>query len=51
MIRDVERLQVIAVVALANHTGLSERQLREAQTVVEAHIEELNDAWNQHFKT
>ena len=36
------------VVALANHTGLSERQLREAQTVVEAHIEELNDAWNQH---
>ena len=39
------------VVALANHTGLSERQLREAQTVVEAHVEELNDAWNQHFKT
>ena len=36
-------------VALANHTGLSARQLREAHTVVEAHIEELQNAWNEHF--
>ena len=28
-------------VRLANHTGLTVRQLREAQTVVEAHFEEI----------
>jgi Domain of unknown function (DUF4160) len=36
-------------VALANKTGLSVRQLREAQIVVETHIKEIQDAWNQHF--
>ncbi len=36
-------------VALANHTGLSGRQLREAQAIVEAHIEEIRNAWNHHF--
>ena len=33
----------------ANHTGLSIRQLREAQTVVKAHLEEIRHAWRQHF--
>ncbi len=36
-------------VALANHTGLSGRQLREAQAIVEAHIEEIRNGWNHHF--
>ena len=36
-------------VALATHTGLSRRQLREAQIVVEAHLEEIRNAWHHHF--
>lgn len=36
-------------VALATSTGLSTRQLREAQLVVEAHLEEICNAWNSHF--
>lgn len=36
-------------VALANPTGLSRVQLREAQTVVEMHLKEIKDAWNRHF--
>ena len=36
-------------VMLASHTGLSSTQLREAQLVVEAHIEEIQNAWNHHF--
>jgi len=34
---------------LANHIGLTVRQLRDAQTVVEAHLEEIRHAWHQHF--
>ena len=36
-------------VALANYTGLSGGQLRDAQTVVEAHLKEIENAWNHHF--
>ena len=36
-------------VALAGHTGLSGKQLREAQVIVEKHIEEIRNAWNRHF--
>ena len=36
-------------VTLAGYTGLSARQLREAQAVVEAHLEEIEIAWNRHF--
>ena len=36
-------------VALANYTGLSARQQREAQAVVEAHLKEITNAWNEHF--
>ena len=36
-------------VVLAIHTGLSAKQLREAQSVVEAYIEEIRNAWNHHF--
>lgn len=37
------------IVALADHTGLSSKQLRDAQSVVEAHLEEITHAWNHHF--
>ena len=36
-------------VELAMHTGLSSRQLREAQSVVELHIQEIRNAWSRHF--
>jgi hypothetical protein len=36
-------------VSLATYVGLSPRQIRDAQTVVEAHIEEIKNAWDQHF--
>ena len=36
-------------VALASQTGLSSKQLRGAQGIVEAHIEEIRNAWNRHF--
>ena len=36
-------------VSVATATGLAQRQLREAQLVVEAHIEEIRNAWNRHF--
>lgn len=36
-------------VSLATSTGLSGRQLRDAEAVVVAHIEEIRNAWNQHF--
>lgn len=36
-------------VELANHTGLSRHQLHEAQRVVEAHLKEIQHAWNCHF--
>ena len=35
--------------ALANHTGLFATQLRQAQAVVNAHLKEIQDAWNHHF--
>jgi Domain of unknown function (DUF4160) len=36
-------------VHLAKKVGLSGVQLRQAQAVVEAHIQEIQDAWNRHF--
>ena len=36
-------------VALATQTGLSAKQQREAQAVVEAHVWEIRNAWNHHF--
>ena len=40
---------LIPQVDLANHTGLSSTQLRHAQAVVNSHLKEIQDAWNQHF--
>lgn len=36
-------------VHLAKNVGLSGVQLRQAQVVVEAHIQEIQDAWTRHF--
>ena len=36
-------------VALATQTGLSARQLKEAEHVVQRHYRSICDAWNQHF--
>ena len=36
-------------VHLAKNVGLSGLQIRQDQAVVEAHIQEIQDAWNRHF--
>jgi hypothetical protein len=36
-------------VHLAMSTGLTPRQITDAQTVVQAHLKEIEDAWNHHF--
>jgi len=36
-------------VHLAKNVGLSPLQVRQAQTVVEAHMQEIEDAWQRHF--
>ena len=36
-------------VAVATFVGLSERQRRDAQEIVEAHLQEILDAWHRHF--
>jgi hypothetical protein len=35
--------------ALADHTGLSERKLLDAKGVVASHLEEIICAWHEHF--
>jgi hypothetical protein len=36
-------------VHLATATGLSQRQIREAQSIVETHIGDITHAWHHHF--
>ena len=36
-------------VTLASQTGLSATHIRQAQAVVNAHLKEIQDAWNDHF--
>jgi hypothetical protein len=36
-------------IELAQNTGMKERQLRVAQALVEAHVDEIRRAWQQHF--
>lgn len=38
------------VVALARYTGLSVKQLREIQKIVEERNREITSAWGKHFK-
>jgi ribosomal protein L16/L10AE len=37
------------VVHIATSTGLNNRQLADAQVVVNRHLQEIQDAWNHHF--
>lgn len=37
------------VLALASHSGLSARELRRMQDIVEVHHEEIVSAWRKHF--
>ena len=39
------------VVHLATASGLTAMQLREAQALIESHIEEIQHAWHSHFGT
>ncbi len=39
------------VVALAQHTGLSTKQLRELQKIIEERNHEIAKAWKKHFLT
>ncbi|MDR1990785.1 MAG: DUF4160 domain-containing protein [Acidobacteriaceae bacterium] len=36
-------------VALATSVGLSDRQLHDAQALVEKHVEEIDDVWHRYF--
>ena len=38
------------VVALAQHHGLSSRELKEIQSIVEGHNNEIAKAWKKHFR-
>ncbi len=38
-------------VQLATSIGLNQRQLREAQFVIETHLGEIKNAWYSHFGT
>jgi hypothetical protein len=37
------------VIALAQHTGLSRREISEAQQLVQEHENDIRDAWHRHF--
>lgn len=39
------------VVALAEHHGFSSRQILEVQRIVERRLEEIRNAWKDHFKS
>jgi hypothetical protein len=36
-------------IALAHNYGLSDQQVRAAQQLVEAHVDEIRSAWRKHF--
>lgn len=36
-------------VDLATAVGLNQRQLREAQSIIETHLGEITNAWHSHF--
>jgi hypothetical protein len=39
------------IIALANSSGLSRRQLAKMQTLVEEHANEIRSAWKKHFES
>jgi Domain of unknown function (DUF4160) len=36
-------------VHLASSVGLDQKQIREAQSMVETHVTDIHDAWHRHF--
>lgn len=36
-------------VILANHTGLTQKELAAAEEIVRRHLQEIVHAWNEHF--
>ncbi len=38
------------MVALADYSGYSERQLKELSKLVEKHAKEIEKAWKKHFR-
>ena len=36
-------------ITFVSNIGLSAKQLKEAQIIVEVHLKEIFDAWSQHF--
>lgn len=37
------------VIALADYTGFSDRQLKDLERIVEEHGKEIEKAWKKHF--
>ena len=35
----------------ATATGLDQRQIQEAQAIIQNHVEAITDAWDRHFRT
>lgn len=44
------KFRLTPIVHLATSTGLTPKQITDAQAVVEAHITEVQDAWQRHFR-
>lgn len=40
---------ITPTIHLATSTGLTARHLADAQAVVQAHLQEIHDAWHHHF--
>jgi hypothetical protein len=37
------------VIGLAQHTGLSQREISEAQQLLQEHEDDIRNAWHRHF--
>ena len=44
-----EKFWIDPVVALADYSGFSDRQIKELAKVVEKHAKEIEKAWKRHF--
>jgi hypothetical protein len=43
------KFRIEPVVALADYSGFSDRQIKELAKVVEKHAKEIEKAWKEHF--
>jgi hypothetical protein len=37
------------IIALADYSGFSDRQIKELEKVVKEHVKEIEEAWKKHF--